>query len=217
LTVISEIGYAHEGNMYKAYHLIDEAKKAGADLAKFQLYDAVKVLGHPVKEELTFSQAQTLFIYGQITGIEVFFSVFDVERVDWCERIGVERYKVSFANRNNEELLEAIEKTGKPIFVSTSKPIDYYPSANTTYLYCIPEYPTPLEKINWDEMRNFSGFSDHTVGIECAKKALSKGVKIIEKHICLEGYKGIDHELSITPKQLKELVSADEARCNAYV
>ena len=35
----------------------------------------------------------------------------------------------------------------------------------TIFCYCISEYPTSLEKINWKEAEKYDGFSDHTFGI----------------------------------------------------
>ena len=38
--IIAEIGQNHNGDMSVAAELIKEAKRAGADVAKFQVYDA---------------------------------------------------------------------------------------------------------------------------------------------------------------------------------
>ena len=87
--IIAEVGQNHCGDIELAKDLIELAKLGGADLVKFQLYDH-KVLykDHPEipQVDLTFNQAQLFFDYGKEVGIEVFFSVFDVERVEWCEK-----------------------------------------------------------------------------------------------------------------------------------
>ena len=44
--IIAEIGTAHCGNKERAFHLIDEARKAGADCVKFQFVYADEIL-HP--------------------------------------------------------------------------------------------------------------------------------------------------------------------------
>ena len=59
-----------------------------------------------------------------------------------------------------------------------------FKSANVKYLYCIAKYPTQLYEIRMPSFENsiFSGFSDHTVGIDACLFAISRGAKIIEKH-----------------------------------
>ena len=43
--IIAEIGVNHDGDMLKAYRLIDEAYDAGADAAKFQLFNSKQLWG----------------------------------------------------------------------------------------------------------------------------------------------------------------------------
>src|SRR3990167_7722077 len=154
--------------MQNAFDLIDKSLWSGADLCKFQLYSVDTLFPSKRIEvneknyydivkscELTFDQAKELFQYGQKVGIEVFFSVFDVERVKWCEDIGVKRYKVAFGQRKNNKLLSAIRSTGKPIIVSDNHP--HYLD-ESKYLYCVPHYPTLIKEINFYEMGGFDGF-----------------------------------------------------------
>ena len=93
--IVAEIGQNHCGDMNLARQLIRLAKENGADLCKFQLYDSKKLYGEYQPTELTFEQAKDLFEYGYLWDIEVFFSVFDVERVKWCKEIGAKRYKIA--------------------------------------------------------------------------------------------------------------------------
>ena len=44
-TIIAEIGLNHNGNMEMAKCLIDEAHRAGADIAKFQFFDISEYFG----------------------------------------------------------------------------------------------------------------------------------------------------------------------------
>lgn len=199
--IIAEIGQNYCNDMQLAKDLIFLAKKNGADLAKFQLFDSSKL---PFKTdcELTFEQAKALFEYGNEVGIEVFFSVFDVERVKWCEQIGVSRYKVAYSQRNNSELRDALQ--GKDVIVSSN-----YGWKNAKYLYCVPHYPAELKDLhlsflNWRDF--FDGFSDHTIGLDAAKIALSLGAEIIEKHFAIDHKTGIDAPWSMTPDELAELV-----------
>ena len=48
--VIAEIGINHDGKFLKAKKLIFEAKKAGADAVKFQVFKPVTLAGEKVKK-----------------------------------------------------------------------------------------------------------------------------------------------------------------------
>ena len=201
MIIVCEIGQNFVGDMGLAKILIGFAKLYGADLVKFQLYDHKKLYnnGSIPNVELSFEQAKDLFEYGKMLGIEVFFSVFDVERVRWCEEIGVKRYKIAYKWRNNRAVVKAVKATGKSIIISS-----YKPEFGDT-LYCVPKYPAFTEDIDWGLMGLCDGFSDHTVGMEAVKTALKNGARIIEKHFAINHETGVDARWSMTPKELKEL------------
>ena len=53
------------------------------------------------------------------------------------------------------------------------------------------------------------GYSDHTVGIEVPIAAVALGAEIIEKHFTLDkNMDGPDHEASLEPQELAQMVSA---------
>jgi sialic acid synthase SpsE len=209
--LIAEIGQNHCGNIDLAKRLIIQARDGGSDLVKFQLYEHAKLYkDHPgiPNVELSFDQAKELFDFGKDNGIEVFFSVFDVERVKWCEQIGVKRYKIACGMRDKDVWL-AVYETKKPTFISIdpkstadhsfSGYIDY-----PIFLYCISQYPAVIDKMGKIDFSRY-GFSDHTIGIECAKIALARGAEIIEKHFCLNHSIGIDAPWSMDINELQEL------------
>jgi sialic acid synthase SpsE len=194
--LIAEIGQNHQGNMTLATHLIDEAKKNGAGLCKFQLYDSTVLYGHKQDTELSKQQAVDLFQYGKEIDFEVFFSVFDIERVKWCEEMGVTRYKVAYSQRNNTELIDCLVETGKPIWVSGVN------------FYCIPKYPTELNDLhfnNVDFINQWHGYSDHTIGLHAAKIAIARGCPVVEKHFAIDHKTGVDALWSANPAQLAVL------------
>lgn len=210
--IISECGINWKGDIELAKRMILESKVCGADLAKFQLYNTESIHKPGSKfydisklNELSLEDADELFNYGKSVGIEVFFSIADIERVDWCEKIGVQRYKVAFSNRNNIELINYIWGTNKPVIISSDRPLLF------ECLYCVPIYPAPLSNLNFNKISfdDFDGFSDHTVGLDAAKIALSRGAKIIEKHFCLSrNGQGDNPDIpgSMLPEELLELV-----------
>jgi sialic acid synthase SpsE len=199
--LIAEIGQNHQGNMTLATHLIDEAKKNGAKLCKFQLYDSAVLYGHKQDTELSKQQAFDLFQYGKEIGMDVFFSVFDMERFGWCEEMGVEYYKLAYSQRLNRELIQAIKQTGKTWFASG---ID---------MYCIPKYPAELSDLHFDKIdfyESWYGYSDHTIGLQAAKIAIARGCQVVEKHFAIDHNTGVDARWSMTPAQLAELVSWED-------
>lgn len=218
--IVCEIGQNWVGSMNLAKHLIYMAQKNDADLVKFQLYDTDNdvplssypkdsELYHLAKEaELNKEQALELFKYGEDLGIEVFFSVFDVERIRWCEEIGVKRYKIARKCNDNDEILLAIKETGKPLIISVKEWGEAAMTINCKLLYCISDYPTPLDRLKLSDVSFdviFQGISDHTIGMDCAKIALARGAEIVEKHFAIDHRMGVDAPWSMTPNQLIEL------------
>lgn len=200
--IICEVGQNHCGDMSLSILLIREAKENGGDLCKFQLYNHNKLYhdSNIPNCELSFDQAKMLFDYGKEIGIEVFFSVFDTEKVEWCEKIGVKRYKIAYSQKDNVELIRAVQDTGKQLIVSSDLLAE-----NTLRLYCVPEYPASVSFKNIDYPFDYHGFSDHTIGLTAAKIALARGANIIEKHFCYNHQTGIDAPWSMTSSELKEL------------
>lgn len=197
IIIISEIGQNHCGDMNLAKRMVELAKQWGADAAKFQLYDSKFLYGEKQYTELTKDQAFMLFEHGKQVGIPVFFSVFDVERIKWCEEMGVQRYKLAYSQKDNKQLRDAIANTQKPCWISGVN------------LYCIPKYPALLEDLHFEnvDFNVWLGFSDHTLNLDAAKIAMSRGARIIERHFtCGDPKRGVDAPWSMTPMELGELV-----------
>lgn len=218
MEIIAEIGQNHNGDMDIAVELIRAAKKNGADVVKFQVYDAKKIFPkenyewyeYNCRTELSRAQVELLAKECKEIGIEFIASVFDVERISWLEEIGVKRYKIASRSIFDKPLVDAIAKTKKPLIVSLGYwNSDEFPQINTMakvdYLYCVPQYPAPLSELKLGSVNftRYSGFSDHTLGITAAIVALSRGAKIIEKHFTIDRKMyGPDHICSMTPEEL---------------
>ena len=204
--IVCEIGQNWCGDIELGKTLIRLAKENGADFAKFQLYNSRELYGEYQNTELTKAQAFDLFNYGKDIGIEVFFSVFDVERVKWCEEMGVKRYKIACKMRD-EDVINAVVKAGKEIIISANHPHCIGdPKIKGAWLFCVSEYPAQLKYMpDFEEDPLFVGFSDHTIGLDAAKIALARGAEIIEKHFAISHDKGVDAEWSMTPEELREL------------
>jgi len=219
--VIAEIGQNHNGDMKLAKELITAAKENGADIAKFQLYDVDSIFPptfewykEAKQAQLSKEQVAELSQWCQKAGIEFMASVFDTERVQWCEEVNVKRYKIASRSIYNRKLLRAIAVTGKDIIASLGMYHGKrFPHINTKgrvdFLYCVAKYPTMPEDLSFTEVdfNKYSGFSDHTIGIEAALVAMARGARMIEKHFTLDkNLHGPDHRGSMEPDELKQIV-----------
>ena len=227
MEIIAEIGQNHNGDMALAVELIDAAKEAGADVAKFQLFDAEALIPHDdpwfsynCQTELSLDNLNLLSEHCGSVGIEFMCSPFDVIRVGWLEDINVRRYKIASRSIRDAELIEAVAKTGKPYIASLGMWDDALkpslPGNLQGYLYCISKYPTDLSDLHFSnvDFSDYYGFSDHTAGLTAPCVALARGAKVIEKHFTLDkSMHGPDHEGSMTPDELCQLVAfKDELR-----
>ena len=224
--IIAEIGQNHNGDMAIAKELIHAAAENGADVAKFQAFDAKALF--PTKEEgnewyyyncsteLSRDDLNTLNEECQKAGIEFMSSAFDVERVAWLEELGVKHHKLASRSINDPELINAVVGTGKPIICSLGMWSDTnFPEIKAPggmhYLYCVCKYPTPLvdlnlQNITFDPRTSFAGFSDHTMGISAPITAMARDAQILEKHFTLDqSMYGPDHQGSMTPDELKQI------------
>ena len=135
--VIAEIGNNHNGSFERAIEMIDKAREAGADCAKFQMRHLDQVyrqrslsksgddLGTEYvidllnRFELSVDQHQRLSEYCAQIGIPYMCTPWDGKSVDVLEGFGVPAYKVASADLTNLPLLDRLTQTGKPLILST--------------------------------------------------------------------------------------------------
>jgi N-acetylneuraminate synthase/N,N'-diacetyllegionaminate synthase len=174
----------------------------------FQWYAEAK------QAQLSREQADALARYCQELGIEFMASAFDLERLRWCEELGVKRHKIASRSVHDQVLLRAAVATGKDLIVSLGMwegaawPI-IPTKGRVDFLYCVAKYPAPLEELHLGsvDFTRFAGFSDHSVGLDAALVAIARGAGIIEKHFTLDKTAhGPDHRCSMEPLELAELV-----------
>ncbi len=214
--IIAECGHNAMGYMRHTKLLIDEAKACGVDAVKFQAYDANKIkqpwqsryfellLSEHTKEEF-----KEIKEYCDKVGIEFFASAFDVERLGWLEELGVKRHKLASRSIYDKELIEAMEKTGKPIIASLGRwnKEELPEIKNAQFLYCISEYPAYITSLP-EFGGKYTGFSDHTIGMYWCREAVKRGATIIEKHFTLSRLlPGNDQKGSADPTEMKDFVT----------
>jgi N-acetylneuraminate synthase/N,N'-diacetyllegionaminate synthase len=138
--IIAEAGVNHNGDLRKAFRLIDAAVAAGCDAVKFQTFKAEKLVSINAskaryqkittgekgsqfemlkKLELDKSQHQQLSRHCRRQGIIFLSTPFDENSVDLLEQIGVSIYKVPSGEITNLPLLKYVALKKKPIILST--------------------------------------------------------------------------------------------------
>ena len=88
-------------------------------------------------------------------------------------------------------------------------------SNNIEYLYCKSKYPAfneDLKDFPKQFQNDYTGYSDHCIGIEMCLIAITRGAKVIEKHFTLDKSDTTirDHALSATPIEFKQMVDLGE-------
>ena len=83
-------------------------------------------------------------------------------------------------------------------------------------MHCVSYYPTERYDANLNclnslkELGCYVGYSDHTIGIEASKCAVTLGAKVIEKHFTIsKDYSSFrDHQLSSDPTEMSQLAKS---------
>ncbi len=110
------------------------------------------------------------------------------------ERPGLARFREAYASAQGQSVLRQ----------------------KVTLLHCTSEYPTPPEHTHLRAMDTLAqafglaaGYSDHTEGLAVPIAAAARGAVLIEKHFTLDrSLKGPDHQVSLEPDELKQMVAA---------
>ena len=245
--VIAEAGANHNNSVDRAILMARKAADAGAWGIKFQLYKAetltvpaspkywTDTIGSETQYE-AFKLSDHLPYEAWIEvaeacrelGIVFFATPFDLNAIEALEALDVAIYKLASADITHRRLIEAISRTGKPLFMSTGastadeieRAIEWFGGGpeKLVVLVCTLTYPTPDEDANFariDEFRRrfdpfLIGSSDHTLGPAGASMTAALGGVCIEKHFTLDPRAGEvpDHAMSVTPDELSEMVDA---------
>lgn len=141
LYFIADIGANHDGDINRAYKLIELAKEAGADAAKFQNFQASKIVSkvgfeklgtqlshqsswkksvYEVYEDASVSLDWTPLLKNKCdeVGIDFFTSAYDFESVDAVDPF-VDLYKIGSGDITWIEIIEYIAKKNKPVLIAT--------------------------------------------------------------------------------------------------
>ena len=218
--VVAEIGVNWDGDFELAKEMIKNAKEAGCDAVKFQAYQEEIVKDHPektrlVKSAISKNNVETINEIAQSIGIEWFCTPMYLEAVDFLEPY-VKRFKIRemdsriLLQNKSSELFDKIYKTNKEIIISSeSSPKDckYYSDPRVKWLYCVPKYPCSIADLDFSNIKDFNGYSNHCPFIIAPLASAINGAKIIEVHITSDKTKPfIDNNVSFDYLELKNLI-----------
>lgn len=164
-------------------------------------------------------------------GIAFLSTPFDLESVDTLARMKSKLVKIPSGEITNLPYLRRIAAYDWDVLLSTGmstlKEVGEalnaleqakMPRSRVTLLHCTTEYPAPFHEVNLRAMLAMQqafpgianiGYSDHTTGISVSIAAAALGATVLEKHFTLDrNMDGPDHQASLEPHELKELVRA---------
>jgi len=180
---IAEAGANHDGNLEKAFQLIDAAKEANADSIKFQTYKAEKLVTKTApkywddgkKNETQFDvfkkldllndeQWKQIFEYAEKKKITCFSTPFDEKSVDLLYSIGTPAFKIASADITHIPLIRYTARKKLPIFISTGMAneeeiqiavdnIEDVGNNDIIIMHCITSYPTEPKDANLEIIR----------------------------------------------------------------
>ncbi|MFA6273126.1 MAG: N-acetylneuraminate synthase family protein [Candidatus Paceibacterota bacterium] len=209
--LIAEAGVLTWGEVKRGYIFVDEAKKAGLKLIKFQAFNADHVVSKSdsfwhnrlKQRELSKENFFKIKNYAESKGLLAFATTHNEYDLVNFAKDGMAVLKIGSGDSNNFRMIDLALETGKPVIVSlglmdekeTEIVLKKYRkhADKIVFMYCVTLYPTPPEAVDlsilgrWRKKYpeyNF-GYSDHVLGKEVAVAAVMNGASIIEKHLCL--------------------------------
>jgi len=208
--------------MERALCMIEDAKKSGFDLAKFQLYNRDVIARTQaedwVKERLeimrlTLNDARVLHGFGQKIGIHVFFTAMYPQAFEIIRKLDSGVVKIRLSDRNRLCLFRAARISDLLILFSTDS-IKEQVTKNTVPLYCVGKYPaTEADYEPFFGCPQGYGVSLHAPIESLFRRIWRRGASVVEMHVKNYGDEGcLDAAVSVgfgeAAKWIKEMRDA---------
>jgi sialic acid synthase SpsE len=191
--IIAEIGINHEGDINKAYQMIDDAYAAECECVKFQCHiieDEMvpnNVVPGNANEsiwdimnrcKLSENEDRELKKYVESKGMIYMSTPFSRAAADRLDKMKVCAYKIGSGECNNYPLVEHIAKFGKPVILSTgmndipsiARSVEIFEKYRVPYalMHCTSMYPTPYEMVRLGALSDINkSFPDAVIGLSC--------------------------------------------------
>jgi len=193
--LIAEIGLSHEGSLGFAFKFIESAKKAGADMVKFQFHlpEAESSKDEPFRVKFSL-QDKSRWDYWERTSFSInewekIVKKCSEEAIDFCVSVfsgasaviminlGVKNIKLGSGDLTNSEIQEILAKWNGNLFISTGmatyKEIDStieffqdnFKDKKLTVFQCTSKYPTPFNEVGINVMEEISDKWNVKVGL----------------------------------------------------
>lgn len=207
----------HAGERAERYGVDPLSKEDRARLAK----DPTNTTNGDLKRILEFGlpEYRDIDSYCRENGIMWTASPWDEASVEFLETFNVPFYKVGSASLTDSGLLKAIQKTSKPVVLSTGmstmeqvhKAVGILKETPIALLHCVSTYPSKDEELNLRMIEMLKkefpaipiGYSGHENGSTLAVCAVALGACIVERHITLDRtMPGSDQAASLEPFRL---------------
>lgn len=241
--VIAEIGINHNGSVEIAKKMIDSAAIAGCDAVKFQKrtpelcvpedqwyierdtpWGRMTYIDYRHKVEFGFNEYDEIDSYCKQKNIQWFASCWDEPSVDFIEQFNPPCYKAASASLTDISLLQAMQRTGKPLMISTGmstmeeieNAVDALDTTSLLIAHSTSAYPCKIEELNLSMVQSLRnkyptipiGYSGHEVGLAPTWAAVTLGACFVERHITLDrSMWGTDQAASVEMVGLIRLVS----------
>ena len=219
--ITAEIGVNWDGDFILIEKMMRDAKNAGCDAVKLQAFDEKIVSENPEKNRLLKSSIsrnniEQINSISKKIGIEWYCTPMYPDAIDFLDSF-VKRYKIRYddslplhENKTTPLISKALE-TEKQIIVSTQrspKQLELYNNNNVKWLYVVPKYPCSINELDFSNLSDFDGFSNHCIHFLAPLSAVMLGAKMIEIHVTSNKDKDfIDNPVSFDTSETEKLIT----------
>ena len=211
--VIAEIGVNHDGNMARALRLVHAAHEAGADAAKFQMFDAEMLMsldsvlavyqrenGARDPRELLRGLQLSATDLGVLAteclriGLIPMVTVFSLPLVEHARKQAWQVFKMASPDLVNRPLLRAVAQLGRPLIVSTGAATraEVAQAASwlrdiddVAFLQCVSSYPTPDLCASIGAMHDIATITGRATGYSDHTSSLDTGALAVAAGACI--------------------------------